>query len=172
MVICLEGCDGSGKTHLATFLAKELRAVYIKAERPYRGPDLPAFNSMVDCAEQYGNGIVVLDRHPAISEPIYGDIIRGGHSLDQSQIENSFKGINLVIYCRTGHYTTMKNISESRQMEGVPEFAEKIMMAYDEFFGSKLFPFSLIRYNYQLIEQSTILGYIRQAYPGECKKHD
>jgi thymidylate kinase len=132
MIVVVEGPDNAGKTTLATYLAKHLRAVYLKVERPKRGVDLLAFRNLIKVANEY-SGWVVCDRHVAISEPIYGTVIRHGHVLNQLDIDPALDDIHCVFYCRPTNKRILDSIGERPQMEGVVENAEAIIHAYDEY---------------------------------------
>jgi|SRR5579863_718761 len=133
MIIVVEGCDNAGKTTLALDLAKRLRAVFLKVERPARGVDLMAFANLLEVAKSY-SGIVVTDRHVAISEPIYGNIIRGGHSLKTEDLALARERIDLVVYCRPPNARIFSTMADREQMEGVIEQGESILCAYDDLF--------------------------------------
>lgn len=138
MIIICEGPDNGGKTTLAQYIAKKMRAVYIKVERPKRAAvDLMAYQKILHVAANY-SGLVVSDRHVAISEPIYGPICRGGHDLDEREIHECFDRIDAVIYCRPPLPTIMKTIDDRPQMEGVIENTTRIVQAYDDFFDDTL----------------------------------
>lgn len=133
-LIVVEGMDNAGKTTLAQKIAKALRGIYLKVERPSSGPDLMAFHGIINVARNYANGIVVTDRHVAISEPIYGKVIRGGHDLDEQEIEICTGFIDLLIYCRPPDHVLMSTIMDRPQMEGVVEHSSALVVAYDRYF--------------------------------------
>lgn len=133
MIVVVEGPDNAGKTTLAQYLAKEMRAVFIKVERPKRAVDLKAYQHVLNIARSY-SGVVVTDRHVAISEPIYGPICRGGHDLQQGDIEICCSQLDAMIYCRPPDAVIMKTISERAQMEGVVENTSAIIEAYDQWY--------------------------------------
>lgn len=133
MIIVVEGHDNSGKTTLGAQIAKAIRAVYIKAERPSAGPDLLVYHSILREAQRY-SGHVVADRHVAISEPIYGPICRGSHDLNQGDIALCLGDIGLLIYCRPPDDVILKTMGDRPQMDGVIDHAPEILKAYDSFF--------------------------------------
>ena len=146
MIIVVEGPDNAGKTTLCQYIAKKMRAVLIKAERPSKGPDLQAYTNMLEVARLY-SGIVVTDRHVAISEPIYGTIIRGGHPLAEGDIVNARARIHAIVYCRPPTPAILSTIADRSQMEGVLDHAERIIMAYDELF-LRDWSFPILGYDY------------------------
>lgn len=129
-IIVVEGPDNAGKTTLGLQLAKKLRAAFIKVERPASGLDLMQFQHIIEFAGTY-SGCVVADRHPCISEPIYGSIIRGGHFLTQDDILLCYRCITAIVYCRPPVEMILKTIYDRPQMEGVIEKARDIIKAYD-----------------------------------------
>lgn len=133
MIIVFEGPDNAGKTTAALAVAKALRAVFLKVERPKAGNDLAAFCRIVDVAQTY-SGHVVMDRHVAISEPIYGRICRGKHDLSPDGILMALGSIDLAVYCRPPTHKILGTIEERAQMEGVVDNLTAIIDAYDFFF--------------------------------------
>lgn len=135
-IIIVEGCDGSGKTTLAMDLAKRMRAVFLKCERPQEGVDLMRFDYLLQTATVY-SGVVVADRHVAISEPIYGMICRGKHDLKEKEIEECLSRVSHIVYCRPSSDQIKHSIGVHDHMEGVVDNLPKIIVAYDDFFLSK-----------------------------------
>ena len=135
MIIVFEGPDNTGKTTAALAIAKALRAVFMKVERPKAGNDLKTFCRIVEVAQAY-SGTVVLDRHVAISEPIYGRIIRGKHDLNPSAVLAALTSIDLCIYCRPPTDVIKKTLKDRPQMDGVVEHTQSIIDAYDAFFDA------------------------------------
>lgn len=133
MIIVVEGPDNAGKTTLALELAKKLRALFVKAERPRHRPDLLIYQGILEQAQRY-SGLVVVDRHLAISEPIYGSIIRGGHDLDADDIALCCSRMDAVIYCRPPTGVILASLSGRTHMSGVLENAGAIIRAYDALF--------------------------------------
>lgn len=130
MIIVIEGPDNTGKTTLGLAIAKQLRAVFVKAERPSSGVRLQNFHNILEYAKTY-SGTVVADRHVAISEPIYGQIIRGGHQLDPSEMSACLNRIDVIVYCRPPRDRILETIDERPQMEGVVTKLNEIIHAYD-----------------------------------------
>lgn len=134
MIVVIEGPDNAGKTTLAAIVAKRMNALYIKAERPRRGPDLLEYQGIIEHARAY-SGLVVTDRHVAISEPIYGTICRGGHDLKQEDVTLCISRLDAVVYCRPPQSYILETIAKREQMDGVIENAQKIIHAYDHIFA-------------------------------------
>lgn len=164
MIIIVEGMDNAGKTTLCQFLAKQLRAVYIKVERPRRAVDLLAYQHILETANAY-SGMVVTDRHVAISEPIYGPICRGKHDLKQEEIDLCANRFQALIYCRPPLALIMKTIAERPQMSGVEEHTEQLVEAYDIWWRQQLRARqkhagneSLFLYHYDFTEELPRMG--------------
>lgn len=131
MIIVCEGPDNAGKTTLASSLAKELKGVYLKTEMvPAKNEYLEKFTRVLEAASQYSD-FVVCDRHHTISEPIYGEIIRGGHDLDSEDAAEAMQAIDLIIYCRPPTPEILGTLGDRGQMEGVIENTRTIIDSYD-----------------------------------------
>jgi len=165
MIVVVEGPDNAGKTTLAMFLAKQLRAAYVKVERPKAGVDLMRFQRILDVAEPY-SGFVVADRHVAISEPIYGTIIRGGHQLPSADINWCLNQIDVIIYCRPAVDKIASSISDRPQMEGVVENTRAIVRAYDEYMLEVHLDqrHLLRRYDYENDKSEHLVQWLRQYH--------
>lgn len=159
MIIVVEGCDNSGKTTLAMWLAKELRAAFVKVERPASGSDLLAFQSILELAQTY-SGTVICDRHVAISEPIYGTICRGGHSLLDQDIALCLDRISLTVYCNPGAAAILSTLADRAQMPGVVEQAKRIIDAYEAFFDPP--SDRVIRYDYRVDRRDKLAYSLRK----------
>ena len=117
------------------YLAKQLRAVYVKVERPQRAVDLMAYQNILEVADDY-SGWVISDRHVAISEPIYGTILRGGYDLRPEDITRCYTRIGAIVHCRPPTPAVLSTVGDRPQMEGVIENSDRIIEAYDELFES------------------------------------
>lgn len=70
MLIIIEGVDASGKSTLASALSDALGMSIVPSEGPPRHPG--EINERLARYAQYDN--VIFDRHPVISQPIYGQL--------------------------------------------------------------------------------------------------
>lgn len=137
MIIVVEGCDNSGKTTLALALAKHLKAIFLKTERvPPFADDLFAYHRILEKAVQYGEHRVVSDRHAAISDPIYGPIIRGHTRLREDDVNRCIEEMDVIVYCRPPDKMIIGNMPERQQMHGVIQNVADLIRAYDEFFAN------------------------------------
>lgn len=158
MIIVVEGVDNSGKTTLAQYLAKQLRAVYLKVERPKKGNDLTKFNNLLQVARMY-SGIVVADRHVAISEPIYGPICRGKHDLDLLEVKMCIQELTHIVYCRPPNNVILDSLNDRPQMSGVDEHIKELIDAYDALFADSFGPNmpAILRYDFTTQHPDMIL---------------
>ena len=97
MNVILEGPDGGGKSTLAAKLGKTIGARVQVGNGPPRNASeiegrMRDYNAMLD---------VIFDRHPCVSQPIYG-ALRGEDvtSLQRALIDEFYGTHNLFIYCR------------------------------------------------------------------------
>lgn len=97
MRIVIEGCDGTGKTTLASMLhAATDWAVHHVGNRPRTRDEVMARNRhFIDLAAREDN--VIFDRWPLISERCYGD--NGGTGVMEIHHSLRAAGIDRVIYC-------------------------------------------------------------------------
>ena len=128
-MIIVEGMDNTGKTTLIQQLAEDLKLTIAKTYyKPWGDRD-----EMV----LYANWLeicpfpLIVDRHPFISELIYGTTLRG-HSHSDRSLAASVQGIHLVIYCRPPTDTILSTLQDREQMEGVDKHAKALLDLYDE----------------------------------------
>jgi hypothetical protein len=163
-LILTEGPDNAGKSALAHDLAKRLKGIYLKTERhPRFSPDVCAYQDLLRQARLLAPTLV--DRHPAISEPIYGRIIRGEHCLERYPgiIDDCLRQFSLIVYCRPPRHIISDSIADRPQMDGVHEHLEAIIDAYDTLFQGLTIqaplPF-VFTYNYQAQSPDDIMNYL------------
>ena len=138
-LIVVEGVDGAGKTTLIQNFrqqAKQLCWLFARSGPPQGSVDLLMTVQYLSRGAQYEIPLIA-DRHPLISEPIYGPITRG-----KSLIENAYSRdraldeiasiVNRVIYCKTDLETAQKASRRERQMAGVHEHYWSLYQAYDQ----------------------------------------
>jgi hypothetical protein len=136
-MIIVEGPDGAGKTSLITRLAAETSIpVHERAVRDKTGPDERDLWEWthVDMAN-WGEQVYLYDRHPLVSEYIYGPLTRGqvapgfdrqsAHALRQ-RLEQQC----LLILCLPPLAEYHKNLLADEQMEGVLDHQEALYGLY------------------------------------------
>lgn len=126
MLIAVEGPDGSGKTSLIERLKDSLKgsAVYISRSGD-KFPSILEISEFIRTVNSLSSlfKYVILDRHPLISEYIYGRVFRGGGLLQQLSIEELGKSLESVhlIYCETPPEILRQTVKSRTQMKGVNE---------------------------------------------------
>lgn len=134
-MIIIEGCDNTGKTTLGHRLVDDIRGVYVTNKQPRRRELLIPYMARMFLLSMVGMPLI-LDRWPAISEPVYGPILRGESALDEDDVRDFHRILTemnpLVIYCRPPLDKVLGSIDERDQLPGVVENAEKIYRRYDE----------------------------------------
>lgn len=140
-MIVLEGVDGSGKSSLAARLTEDLQLpLHARASDSTKGPVERlwswAWNDVITWAKQ---PLAIYDRHPLVSEYIYGPITRGhidssfvdveGFSLSRIFRENS-----IIIFCDPGLENVARNVTKNPQMSGVTEHIHTLYWQYRTFF--------------------------------------
>jgi deoxyadenosine/deoxycytidine kinase len=139
-LIIVEGVDGSGKTTLVQNfrqVAKKLCWIFSRSGPPTGSIDLLMTAQFLARGAQYETPLIV-DRHPWVSEPIYGPIIRGKSLIEEvypreRALEAVASLANRVIYCKTDLETAQKASRRERQMEGVHEQYWALYQAYDAY---------------------------------------
>lgn len=159
-LIVVEGCDGSGKSTLLENARIEIRKRYFvqvrHSCRPLELGDAIHFMRTVNYAA--GRLPVMADRHPLISEPIYGPILRGTHLFESHfnyskphfRYETLRDFVARIIYCRPSLETVRRNIMVNPQLAGVAEKIESLYAAYDQTMEEISRYVSVFTYDYQL----------------------
>lgn len=139
MLVAVEGVDGSGKTTLIENLRHSSKEYFwvMRASGPPNSP-----YNLVDAVSliaQSARGPVpiVLDRHPLISEPIYGPRLRQINHWDQVYPPKSLQDhlclmVDRIIYCRPPLKTVLKEVRKERQLDGVVEGISLLYDLYDQ----------------------------------------
>jgi GTPase SAR1 family protein len=177
MLIVIEGMDGTGKTTLAKKLQEKFPQFEYQKPVPSEGPEGQTadymINWMADRFKEIRSGAnYIMDRINLVSEEIYGPICRGGSRLGADSITNvrmidlmsKFFSLHpIIIYCRPDNDTIIDNLKNDGvfQMSGVLENSEKLIDAYDRFFGAwEKAGVPVIVYDYT--EDSNAVGLINQ----------
>lgn len=144
--IIVEGPDGAGKTTLISHLRDALSLpVHPKASHSIDGPvetlgkwvndDLPNLITLV----KHGEGPqFIYDRHPVISEPIYGSLVRGHiqYPFGEPSYINGIREVMydtcIVVWCLPDLDTVARNVYANArdQMPGVTFNIGKVHQAY------------------------------------------
>lgn len=141
-LIVVEGVDASGKSTLLETSRLEIKKRYFvlvrHSCRPLELGDALQFMRMVNGSSQYLD--VIADRHPLISEPIYGTIIRDGHLFanhfnydnPEYRANTLSSSVDRIIYCRPPVEVMREHIDKNPQLEWVKERFDQLVEAYDE----------------------------------------
>lgn len=138
-LIIVEGVDGSGKSTLVQNFrqtATQHCLILSRSGPPRSAHDLLRPLSLIHAIS---NSVpLILDRHPLISEPIYGPIVRGKSFIDppfdrEKALAFTAARADRVIYCKTDLETAQKASRRERQMEGVHEQYWALYQAYDAY---------------------------------------
>lgn len=163
-IISIEGMDGAGKTTLISNLRTTGQSFWIlsRAKRVKDVEELRSSLIWMNCLPH--NRILILDRHPLISESVYGEILRGENlqdQLDPSFLEYYYRCITRVVYCRPLTATIRKNIQNSGQMKGVSENIHRLIIRYDNVIaGLKMSGIDVIEYDYEDLNHADLFGKI------------
>jgi hypothetical protein len=136
MIVVVEGPDGAGKTTLIEQIRRRSKR-YFWILRPSCSPKekneiLRLLRWVSSRPEKLD---ILFDRHPAISEQIYGPIFRGINNLVEFEGAKATRallgGVSMIIYCRPSEERIKRNVQHTPQMNGVAEHTEKLIKAYD-----------------------------------------
>lgn len=137
--VVVEGPDGGGKTSLVSKLATRLSLpIHTRASTSLGGP-VPQVDEWAirDLRTMNRQPSSVYDRHPAISEPIYGPLVRG-KAMGQlsngemvSRLRTRLMARAFVVWCLPPFGVVQKNVSADRDMPGVVAHLPGIYLAYE-----------------------------------------
>ena len=152
MMIIVEGPDGSGKSTLVELIRQKSHR-FFWLMRPSGPPksrqDILRTLHWVRLRQPELS--ILLDRHPAISEPIYGPRLRGLNKIPDFDSPEGRKillwGTNVIVYCRPALPVIVSNCFSSFQLEGVREQIEDIVGAYDRMMQELSASFRVLKYD-------------------------
>jgi hypothetical protein len=143
--VVVEGPDGAGKSTLVDYMTNH--SYFIPARKASASKEGPIANLAQWCEQEEtvwrgvaargGKTHWVYDRHPVISEPIYGAIVRG---YTQPGFQDPHGWLNvrrlnmyqhtLVVWCLPPLFRILEHVSTDRDMPGVAENIATIREAY------------------------------------------
>jgi hypothetical protein len=138
-MIVVEGVDGTGKSNLVEWLHKATNLPkHERAATSLGGPIDSLWDWAVNDVESWTTQpLSIYDRHPLISEYIYGPIVRNKLPPEflrptAAGLLNRMAKLGLVIFCMPDLETVKKNMQneEFPQMAGVTDRIEQLYMAY------------------------------------------
>lgn len=169
-MIILEGPDGGGKTTLLERLCKEYPSIarHERASEGIKGPVADLYDwAHNDVWSWHKQPLSFYDRHPLISEYIYGPVVRGGLDarFHTTPLRRRVASRALVIVCLPPLQTVRRSVSADRDMPGVTTHIDTIWHAYASLRATWSCSTNLITYDYTQtrVASSTDLDGIRAA---------
>lgn len=134
-MIIVEGPDGSGKSNLVNKLSKNMRLpVHEKFSHSLTGPINNVMQAAYDDIARWSEmPFSIYDRHPFVSEAIYGRALPRPFEVMDDQHNLFFRQWVYLIICDPGFTTVSHNIVTSAQMPGVKENMAGIYSRYSLF---------------------------------------
>jgi ABC-type sugar transport system ATPase subunit len=139
MLIILEGPDGAGKTTLLNTLRDKLPfyAGFIRTNSKARtlGELIHMGVDLIDLGAPINKPPFIVDRHPFISEWVYGPILRGDRLFPYNLEKVYDRYLNpieaLIVYCRPDNLTVYQNVQRVDQRIGIRREIQQIIQSYD-----------------------------------------
>lgn len=151
MLVVIEGPDGAGKTTLIDSLRRD-SGLYFWTLRPSRPPSrLSEIMEVLGWVRNRGpEQHILMDRHPAVSEPIYGPLFRNQNLLEKMPDPLVLDDVDLFIYCRPSDDAILAGIEKTRenQMAGVTNRTLELIEAYDLRFAQLAHDYDVLWYDY------------------------
>lgn len=177
-MIIVEGPDNAGKTTLCNTLSRELNKGIIHSpnHKDMMSSTEKWFEWIIQSLTHPSNAHIIYDRHPLISEQVYGPVLRRhnffGDGRGAAFYHLLLKSNPLIIYCKPPEENLM-DFGDREQLEGVIDNANLLAVAYDAFmhdlFHHELFNGDVIKYDYT----SNSIEYVTEAieeYENEITK--
>lgn len=157
-LIVVEGPDGCGKSTLIERLSRESARHFVHIRRsgaPKTLDDLRGIATLLTAAASSAVS-VVCERHPFISEIIYGETLRGANRLSDLYSPAMIRStlidtVERIIYCRPPTEYIEEGILSKPQLKGVAEKLPLLVESYDQMMD-KMMPalgIPVIRYNWR-----------------------
>jgi hypothetical protein len=138
--IVVEGPDGAGKSGLVQRIAEHLKIpVHARACKSTSGPIDQLYEwARHDVTSLRWQPFSVYDRHPLVSEYIYGPITRQSvspqfYTRQAAKLSEQFAHQVLIVYCDPGVGEVLENVLKGKHMDGVAEHASRLYYAYKSF---------------------------------------
>jgi deoxyadenosine/deoxycytidine kinase len=175
-LVVLEGADGSGKSTLAHKLLKGTGQPTLLVKRSGPPGSIETLVFMSEWLSQQGRiGLnIIADRHPIISEAIYGPVVRKAPGPYWS-MEDAYRALKrhniLLVYCRTDMGKLLEGAQQEDQMAGVHQYYWDLVKEYDrwmDYFQDKGIAF--YQYNWANDQDATkAIKNIRTFWEGKWK---
>lgn len=129
MNIVIEGPDGSGKSTLVQHLLNHVPFTLQEGAGPEKYP-----GEIIERAQRYLEmEHTLFDRHPIISQPIYGKFRSGSTTIPQEMVEEFYLQGNLIIYMYgNAGPQVRKSYDSDAHWQMIQQFDERIRNAYEE----------------------------------------
>lgn len=155
-VVIIEGMDGSGKTRLFNHLADVMNIERHPRAATWEGPIDDRFGWAQHDVETWSKQpFSIYDRHPLISEYIYGPILRGTmdprfHGIEAKNLLKRFAFGSVIVFCDPGVVSIKRNVENDQtpQMIGVRDHVHQLTMAYRSWYINYQAPLRVIRWDY------------------------
>lgn len=164
----IEGPDGGGKTTLLRQLAEEFPDIPTHSRActsqggPLRGPALYDW-AADDLASWYDAPVHFYDRHPLVSEYIYGPIVRGviESRFHHTTLRRRFAHHALVIVCLPPLEVVRASVSDDKDMPGVTTHIDALWHVYASLRAMWPTTAGLVHYDYTLHNYDRLIPHIR-----------
>lgn len=138
-IIVVEGVDASGKSTLLENIRSIPKKYFLLIRhscRPLVPRDILDFLVFIEEERRENPLWKVVDRHPLVSEPIYGPLLRNEDlslklfTKDQS-LRRLERTVERIIYCRPPLELIQKNLGNRPQLAGIDSNIGKLLDLYD-----------------------------------------
>lgn len=135
-IIVVEGVDASGKSTLLENIRAIPKKYFVLMRhscRPLKPADIIRFLNTIE-----ENGLtIVADRHPLISEPIYGPLLRKENLVEKifttEQVNRRLsRTVDRIIYCRPPSSIIHSCLNNRPQLAGIKEKIDLLIDEYDK----------------------------------------
>ncbi len=170
--IVVEGPDGSGKTTLCDALCKRMDRVYHHSGgAPSNRLDVEVkLNRIIE--QVRASPLCILDRHPAISDPIYSRTAARPLYYPAHLLMEELKAIDpVIIYCRRKSLADMwKSVQRTQKPHKSPEHLrtvlenyKEVVDMYDEFFSRNPSGLLVFRYDWGSEPSTSLIRDLRRC---------
>lgn len=136
-IICVEGCDGAGKTTLIERARENQRERYFIILRYSRyPPNVKTALQWLHWVKAQRDLDMILDRSHFISDRVYGPILRDIDLFKDFPIEFGLQDVSVIVYARPPAEVIRENIERTKQMSGVRENLDALINGYDKLMDS------------------------------------
>lgn len=138
-LIIIEGADGSGKSTLIEKARHECSTYFWSLRGMSRPPDdFDQIREIHYMLYRAGTGSIplVCDRHPYISEPVYGPVLRGECRIPKKEYHQALDDFafdtDRIIYCYPPVEVCFSGATKHPQLEGVIPKLQKLRERYED----------------------------------------